>query len=114
VQFTGRNAAEDVSLGGVEILKGKQALVLIGSANNDPSVFEDPRRLDITRANARDHVSFSSGAHYCLGASLARLEGEVAFSAFTERFPGLRLAGKPLRKRTDLLRGYERVAVTAI
>jgi cytochrome P450 len=114
VQFTGRNAADDVSLGGIEIPKGKQALVLIGSANNDPSVFEDPRRLDITRANARDHVSFSSGAHYCLGASLARLEGEVAFSAFTERFPGLRLAGKPLRKRTDLLRGYERVAVTAI
>ena len=110
VQFTGRNAPEDLEIGGRLVPKGKQLMIMLAAANNDPSVFDDPRRLDITRANAREHVAFSSGAHYCLGASLARLEGEVAFSALA-RYPSLRATGKPVRKRTDLLRGYESVPV---
>lgn len=113
VQFTGRNAPSEVEIGGAVIPKGKQLMLLLGAANNDPAVFDDPRRLDITRANARDHVAFSSGPHYCLGASLARLEGEIAFGALSGRLPGLRPAGPPVRKRTDLLRGYERIPVVA-
>lgn len=111
VQFTGRNAPDDVEIAGVVIPKGKQLMLLLAAANNDPAVFADPRRLDITRANARDHVAFSSGPHYCLGASLARLEGEIAFRDLSTRLPGLSAAGRPVRKRTDLLRGYERIPV---
>ena len=111
VQFTGRNLGNDVDIAGVTMPKGKQVMILLGAANNDPAVFDDPRRLDITRANARDHVAFSSGPHYCLGASLARLEGEVAFADLTGRVPGLTLDSRPVRRRADLLRGYERVPV---
>jgi len=111
VQFTGRNLPSDVELEGARMAKGKQVLILLGSANRDPAVFDDPDRLDIRRANAREHVAFSSGPHYCLGASLARLEGEVAFGDLSRRLPLLRLDGRPVRKRTDLLRGYERVPV---
>ena len=88
-------------------------MLLLASANHDPAVFDDPGRLDITRANAREHVAFSSGPHYCLGASLARMEGEVAFGDLTGRLPSLTLSGPAVRKRTDLLRGYERIPVTS-
>lgn len=111
VQFTGRNLPGDVEIGGVVLPKGKQVMLLLAAANNDPAVFDEPRRLDLTRANARDHVAFSSGPHYCLGASLARLEGDVAFRGLTSRLPALVVAGKAIRKRTDLLRGYERIPV---
>ena len=114
VQFTGRNAPADVEIGGVTITKGKQLMLLLGAANHDPAVFDDPRRLDLTRANARDHVAFSSGHHYCLGASLARLEGEIAFASLSGRLPTLRPAGKAVRKRTDLLRGFERLPVACL
>jgi cytochrome P450 len=65
-------------------------LLLIGAANHDPDEFVDPDRLDLTRCDNR-HLAFSHGIHYCLGASLARLEGRVCFSAVLERFPELRL-----------------------
>ncbi len=113
VQFTGRNVKEDIEVDGHHIPKGKQVMVLLAAANNDPAVFTAPRTLDITRPNAKEHVSFSSGAHYCLGASLARLEGEVAFRDLTERFARLHTTRRPTRRRADLLRGYERVPVTA-
>ena len=112
VQFTGRNLPADVEVGGSLLRKGQQVMLLLGSANNDPAVFDDPRRLDLGRANARDHVAFSSGPHYCLGASLARLEGEVAFGSLSSRAPGLSLAGRPVRKRTDVLRGFESLPVS--
>lgn len=111
VQFTGRNLPDDIEIGGVRMAKGKQLMIILGAANNDPAVFDEPRRLDLTRANARDHVAFSSGPHYCLGASLARLEADVAFGDLTTRRPGLVLAGSPVRKKTDVLRGFERVPV---
>ena len=111
VQFTGRNLPDDIEIGGVQMAKGKQLMIILGAANNDPAVFDEPRRLDLTRANARDHVAFSSGPHYCLGASLARLEAEVAFGDLTTHRPALVLEGAPLRKKTDVLRGFERVAV---
>ena len=111
VQFTGRNLPEDVEIGGVTMPKGKQVMIVIGSANNDPTVFDAPRQLDLTRANARDHVAFSSGPHYCLGASLARLEADVAFRDLTTRLPGLTITGRPVRKKTDILRGFERIPV---
>jgi cytochrome P450 len=70
-------------------------------------VFADPERFDVTRENARDHVSFSGGRHYCLGASLARMEGEVGLRALAGRFPDLRLLPGATRRPTRVLRGYE-------
>ena len=113
VQFTGRTAITDTELTGTPIAKGEQVLILLASANNDPSVFPDPRRFDIGRENARHHVSFSAGAHYCLGASLARLEGEVALHALATRHPGLRLAPGAVRRPGDLMRGYKNLPLSA-
>jgi cytochrome P450 len=67
----------------------------------------------VRRANARNHVALSGGGHYCLGAALARVEGTVAFSDLARRFPALHLAGRPRRRPTDLMRGYEHVWVAA-
>src|ERR1700757_2391585 len=78
VQMTGRTALEDVELGGRIIPKGENVLCLLGSANHDPAVYPDhPERLDITRPNVKP-LSFGGGIHFCLGAQLARIEGEIA------------------------------------
>ena len=85
---------------------------LLAGANRDPEVFPDPDRFDVTRDNARDHVSFSAGRHYCLGAALARMEGEVGLRTLFERFPDLRLEPGAVRRSTRILRGYEKLPVT--
>ncbi len=64
---------------------------MMGAANRDESVFADPDRLDLTRPNKNEHLSFAFGAHYCIGAALARLEGDVVFSTLLRRFPDARL-----------------------
>jgi cytochrome P450 len=86
--------------------------VLLGAANRDPDVFADPARFDITRANARDHLAFSAGIHYCVGAGHARLEGVVALRDLTDRFPDLRITGRPERSNLKTLRGWDRLPVT--
>jgi cytochrome P450 len=111
MRFTGpvlgtriRFAKEDVELGGVRIEAGQAVEALIVSANRDPRAYPDPDRLDVTRRPAgghgEGHVGFGFGAHYCLGAALARQEGEIALRALFERFPELALdtaagAGEP-------------------
>jgi cytochrome P450 len=90
-----RYAAEDVQLGGVTIRRGELVQPVIVSANRDPREYAEPDRLDVTRRPAgrgEGHVGFGHGFHYCLGAALARQEGEVALRALVERFPGLALA----------------------
>lgn len=74
-------------------------------------MFADPGRFDVARANARRHLAFAAGAHHCLGAALARLEGEVVVRALMDRFPSLSLAGAPRRRPTFLLRGLEHLPV---
>jgi len=106
VQFTSRTALEDVTVGDHTVAAGQMVMVLLGAANRDPAMFPDPDRVDVTRAEARHHVAFGQGPHYCLGAPLARLEGEVVFEALTRRFPGLHLAGETPRYRANFnLRG---------
>ena len=80
--------------------------LLLGGANRDPRVFAEPSRLDITRANARDHLAFASGVHACLGAALARIEGVTALRALFEAFPDLQLTETPRRRGLVNLRGY--------
>jgi cytochrome P450 len=111
VQRTGRVAHRDTEVAGKRFRKDRVIVVMLGAANRDPAVFTDPDRFDVTRANAGDHLSFSSGAHFCLGAALARMEGEVGLRALFDRFPDLTLAGTPRRRPTRVLRGYATMPV---
>jgi cytochrome P450 len=88
---TFRMTAEPVTIGDVEIPAHEQVLVVAAAANRDPGRFADPDRLDVGRADNR-HVAFGHGVHFCLGAPLARLEGEIAFTSLLQRFPRLRPA----------------------
>lgn len=83
-------AREDVELGGTLIRRGDMVDISLASANHDCEIFADAERLDITRAE-NHHLAFSKGTHYCLGASLARLEGQIAINTLLRRLPGLRL-----------------------
>lgn len=114
VQLTLRAALEDVDLDGTLIERGKLILLLTGAANRDPSVFDDPDRLDLTRyiegRDAPRHLSFGHGIHFCLGAPLARLEGQVALRKLFER--DVALAGQDLVYRDNLvLRGLRDLPV---
>ena len=111
VQTTGRIAGRDVDLGGTTVRSGSTVVLMLAGANRDPKVFTDPHRFDVTRANARDHLTFSSGIHACLGASLARMEGLHALRALFDRFPNLTLAGTPERRPLFTLHGYRRLPV---
>ena len=107
VLLTGRVAGQDTEVAGVHVPRGTVVTTVLAAANRDPAVFADPARFDVTRENAREHVSFSAGRHYCLGAQLARMEGEVGLRALFERFPDLRLLPGADRRPTRILRGYE-------
>jgi cytochrome P450 len=111
VQLTMRSALRDTVVAGAPVRAGTAMLVLLGGANRDPQVFADPARFDITRPNADQHLAFSAGVHFCLGASLARLEASTALRALYTRFPDLELAGTPARRGTRVLRGWEHVPV---
>ncbi|MFC7307057.1 cytochrome P450 [Streptomyces monticola] len=112
VQLTLRTAYQDTVVEGVEIPRGQSVVVLLAGANRDPAVFDAPHVFDVTRKNASEHLAFSAGVHYCLGASLARLEGAVGLRLLYERFPGLRPVGRARRRETRVLRGYAHLPVT--
>lgn len=106
VRMTGRVASCEVDIADQRVKSGALILLSLAGANYDPAVFPDPERFDITRANAGDHLSFGSGMHGCLGATLARLEGTVALRALFERFPDLRLDGPPIPHPLRNLHAY--------
>jgi len=91
VHVTGRIATEDLDLDGQRFERGSQVIALLAAANRDPERFADPDRLDIGRED-NQHLAFSHGIHYCLGAALARLEGQVVFGTLAARYPTLELA----------------------
>ncbi len=114
VQQTGRvllTSAEPVDLAGVIVPPGQWVLLMLAAANRDPAVFADPGRFDIERANSDDHLAFSGGIHYCLGAALARMELVAAFRALAQRFPHLRPAGRVVMRPGTTLRGPRRLPV---
>jgi cytochrome P450 len=108
VQLTARVALEDVEIDGLAIKSGTPLLCLLGAANRDPAVFASPHVYDLDRPNSREHVAFSAGIHYCLGANLAKMEGQTGLRMLFERYPNLRvLQGGGRRRDLQSLRGYE-------
>jgi cytochrome P450 len=112
VQMTARFARRDVDIAGTTIRSGELVVIYLAGANRDPAVFDDPHRFDIERPNANKHLSFSSGRHFCLGAALARAEGEVGLRALFDRYPDAHLAGSGSRRDTRVLRGWSSLPLT--
>jgi cytochrome P450 len=106
-QHTARLAPSDVVLGGKQIRKKQAVIAVMAAGNRDPERFPDPDRLDFDRRDNR-HLAFGWAAHFCFGAPLARLEGQIAFEALLHRFPTLQLTGDELVWRENLgLRGLQ-------
>lgn len=112
VQATSRVLPEDMEIEGLRIPRGEEIGLLLWAANRDPAVFPEPDRFDVGREEARQHLSFGHGIHFCLGANLARAEGQAAFAGLLRRFPELTLADDSLEWRPGFLfRGVERLAL---
>ncbi|HUD37494.1 MAG TPA: cytochrome P450 [Streptosporangiaceae bacterium] len=110
VQLTSR-IGYDTELGGLPISGQTGVVTLLGAGNRDPRRFADPGRFDPRRRDGGP-LSFGGGAHFCIGAALARLEGTVAFPRLFERFPAIAAAGEPIRRDRLVLRGFETLPVT--
>jgi len=108
--FVARFAAADTEVAGVPVPKGSGVLVLLSAANRDPSRFADPDRFDPSRPTA-SHLAFSIGAHYCMGAALARMEGQIGLTRLLQRFPNVNLAEQPPPPRQLMLRGHDRLMI---
>jgi len=114
VQLTGRTALHDTKVGDAEIPQGARVMALLGAANHDAAAYEgDPEVLDVVRPSVKP-VSFGGGIHFCLGAQLARIEGEIAFRKLFERLPNLRVTDpKNVEwKETVTLRGLKALPAT--
>ncbi|BAX94876.1 cytochrome P450 [Mycobacterium shigaense] len=110
VQMVGRIALHDMVIGGVEVPAGDMIMLLLAAAHRDPAEFTRPDAFDPDRETFR-HLGFGRGAHYCLGAPLARLEAGAALSALTARFPNARLDSEPVYKPNVTLRGLSALTV---
>jgi cytochrome P450 len=111
VHVTGRIPTEDIEVNGERFHKGEQLVCLLAAANRDPARFDDPDGLDIGRPDNL-HLTFSQGIHYCLGAALARVEGQVALSSLVQRFSELELLTDPVDYREHfVLRGLRELRV---
>jgi pimeloyl-[acyl-carrier protein] synthase len=112
VQLTGRLILEPIEIDGTKIEAGQDVITLIGAANRDPEVFPEPDRLDFTRRD-NHHVAFGGGIHFCLGAPLARLEGQIAVGELVQRFPKLDVdADGAVLRDTVTLRGLTALPAT--
>jgi cytochrome P450 len=110
-QHTGRITPEDVLLGGKELKKGSAVMAVMAAGNRDPLRFPDPDRLDLLRKDNR-HLAFGWAAHFCFGAPLARIEGQIAFNTLLRRLPGVALEPVKLEWRENLgLRGLKSLPV---
>ncbi len=107
-----RTATEDTEVGGVAIKQGQKIAALLGSANRDEEIFDNPTSLDLTRS-PNPHIGFGAGIHFCIGAPLARLEMSTALPMLMKAFSNLELSREPVLRPTFVLRGYEKVLVKA-
>tara|TARA_Y100000590_G_scaffold429482_1_gene542091 strand:+ start:66 stop:1277 length:1212 start_codon:yes stop_codon:yes gene_type:complete len=112
VQNSGRRLLEPMKLSGVEVSAGEVVLTALAAANRDTRFWgETANNLNIDRKDASRHTSFGSGVHHCLGAALARMEGEIAITRLVRRFPQLTLAAEPTFNGRIILRGRERIPI---
>jgi cytochrome P450 len=112
VQYFRRTATADTEIRGVPIQAGQKVTLWYGAANRDEDVFDDPQSFDVGR-NPNEHIAFGGrGPHYCLGASLAKMEIRVMFEEILGRLPDMRLAGEPERLRSNLIAGIKHLPVT--
>ncbi len=112
VQFTSRVVLEPLQVGDLDLAPGTAVGFVLGAANRDPEQFEQPERLDLGRTPNR-HLAFGGGIHYCLGAPLARLEGEIAFATLARELPDLQLGTDDIQYKNNLtLRGLTSLDVT--
>jgi cytochrome P450 len=111
VQRTARFALIDQTVAGRALKRGELVVILLGGANRDPEVFADPGVFDLDRPSKAEHLAFSGGIHYCVGAPLARLEAVTAVRSLVARFPDLRQVGTIVRRPGSLIRGLTRFPV---
>ncbi len=111
VQLAARVARVDSDIAGIPVSRGQVVVISLAAANRDPAVFPDPHRFDVHRPNAGKHLAFSGGRHFCLGAALARAEGEIGLRQFFSRFPHAELASTGTRRSTRVLRGWAELPV---
>lgn len=111
LQLFERTATTDTEINGVTIRQGQKIAALLGAANRDADVFDNPDSMDLSR-ESNQHIAFGAGIHFCIGAPLARLEMAISLPALIERFPMFELAGEPTRRPTFVLRGYETIPAT--
>jgi cytochrome P450 len=111
VQRTIRAPTADVELAGTMVPKGSMVVLYLAGANRDPDAYYDPDRFDLTRTGGAEHLAFSAGIHYCLGAPLARLEATVALQRLVQRFPQLHRAGRLRRRNGTVIRGPAELVV---
>ncbi len=111
VQTFFRTTTRDVAIGGETVPEGRKVLMFLGAANRDPRRWDRPDVFDITRRNA-GHVGFGSGIHGCVGAVLARLEGEAVLGAMARKVRSIEISGEPKRRYNNTLRGMSVLPVT--
>jgi cytochrome P450 len=111
LQLFERTATQDTEIGGAIVEAGTKIAALLGAANRDPAVFEDPDRFDVARAD-NPHLGFGAGIHFCVGAPLARVELQASLSTLLRRFPALTLAEVPQRRPEFVIRGVRSLPVT--
>jgi hypothetical protein len=111
VQMTNRHNSEPLELLGFSVPTDSRVIAIMAAANRDPEVFPDPQRFDPWRENANRHLAFVVGSHHCLGSSLARLEGQIAFRTMLERMPEIRRPAPATRRPNLVARGLTNVPV---
>ena len=112
VQQTVRVPLEEVRYGDVAVPAGSMVMTVLGAASHDPAVFDEPGVLRLDRPNANRHLGFAAGVHYCLGASLAKLEAQVAITSLIRRFPDVQLAGEPRWRDRLTIRGVDHLPLS--